>query len=165
MYLQLRFLAVPEAVWIVKKKSLGKLRNRCLGTSFCVLTYYCFYATTHFRELFAMLNSTPISNKIATFTNVEDIVLFCSLLLQDTYANTQATEGLDQNSAEVKASVATVDFVPVVLATGSKSYRAICRISLSVDKAVMYRAAKWSFVNPFGSDGANANIVGIANGT
>jgi hypothetical protein len=112
-----------------------------------------------------MLLDATVKTKISSLTNVEDVVLFCNLLLQDTYGNIQATEGLDVNSAEVKASVVTVDFVPVVLASGTKSYRAICRTSLSVDKAIMYRAAKWSFVNPFGSDAANSTIVGITNGT
>jgi hypothetical protein len=103
--------------------------------------------------------------KISSLTSVEQVALFCSLLLQDTYQNLIQTEGLDSASNQVKASVATADLIPVVLVDGTKTYKYICRLSLNVTNAVQYKAAKWSYVTDFDTTAPNSAIVNTANNT
>jgi hypothetical protein len=114
-----------------------------------------------------MVPNTNSNNKVITIGTVEGQILFLAALLSDVYGSVVATEGLDEDGAEVKVNVIQNDLFPVILASGSRSYRRIVRVSVPMTSACQYSAAQWSAVsgNGFGSDNPPAAITGIANGT
>lgn len=114
-----------------------------------------------------MVPNSSSNNKVITIGTVEGQLLFLAALLSDTYGSIVATEGLDSDGAEVKVNVIQNDLFPVVLASGSRSYRRIVRVSIPMDAKCQYSAAQWSAVtgNGFGSETPPAAITGIANGT
>lgn len=109
--------------------------------------------------------NASLTTKIGTLQSVEEILVFCAILLQDTYSQVQAVEGLDATNAEVKVNAVTVDYLPVVRASGSKESRLVTRVSLPISNTFQYKAAKWNCISVFGSDVPNASIISTANNT
>jgi hypothetical protein len=108
-----------------------------------------------------MILTQPTKDRLDTLASVEEAVFFLGTLLQDAHPDTLATEEIDEEGLEVKSSVVELNYVPVVLPNGVRTFRAILRLSLPVNKSHRYKAAPWSTVTPIDA-AANPNTAIVA---